>query len=171
DGCRHPGHAGRPPPAKPLPVPRVHAAGLEPARVPPSPVGPGAHQLPLVGGAARAGRARPRALEATGCPQCRCEGGRVRRGARGAPSGTRVRLPDSPFRGLSAFGESELDALFFFGRERETGLVAANLVASRLTVLYGPSGVGKTSILRAGVSRQLRALPEQPVVVVFDSWK
>ena len=80
-------------------------------------------------------------------------------------------LPDSPYRGLSAFGESEVDALFFFGRERETELIAANLVASRLTVLYGASGVGKTSILRAGVARELRALPEKPVVVVFDAWK
>ena len=41
--------------------------------------------------------------------------------------------------------------LLFFGREREIEVIAANLVASRLTVLYGPSGVGKTSLLRAGV--------------------
>ena len=47
---------------------------------------------------------------------------------------------------------------FFFGRERESELVAANLMASRLTVLYGPSGVGKSSLLRAGVARRLRAL-------------
>ena len=31
--------------------------------------------------------------------------------------------------------------------------------------------MGKTSILRAGVARELRALPEKPVVVVFDAWK
>ena len=35
----------------------------------------------------------------------------------------------------------------------ETEIVAANLLASRLTLLYGPSGVGKTSLLRAGVAR------------------
>ena len=33
------------------------------------------------------------------------------------------------------------------------GVVVANLLASRLTVLYGPSGVGKSSVLRAGVRR------------------
>jgi len=81
-----------------------------------------------------------------------------------------VNLPPSPYRGLSAFGEAELDALFFFGRERETELIAANLLASRLTILYGASGVGKTSILRAGVAREVRALPEAPLVVVFDAW-
>ena len=67
-------------------------------------------------------------------------------------------LPRSPFKGLAYFGDSETDWLFFFGRERESELVAANLMASRLTVLYGPSGVGKSSLLRAGVARRLRSL-------------
>ena len=31
-------------------------------------------------------------------------------------------------------------------------------MASRLTVLYGPSGVGKSSLLRAGVAQRLRSL-------------
>jgi WD40 repeat protein len=78
--------------------------------------------------------------------------------------------PDSPYKGLTAFDDSELDALLFFGREREREIVVANLIASRLTVLYGPSGVGKSSLLRASVARSLRALPEQPLVVVFSSW-
>ncbi len=38
-----------------------------------------------------------------------------------------------------------------FGRERENEVVAANLIASRLTVLYGPSSMGKSSLLRAAV--------------------
>ena len=67
-------------------------------------------------------------------------------------------LPDSPYKGLASFDDSELDERFFFGRDRETEIVASNLVASRLTVLYGPSGVGKSSLLRAGVVRRLRAL-------------
>ncbi len=76
----------------------------------------------------------------------------------------------SPYKGLSPFGDSELDALLFFGRERDCEIVVANLIASRLTVLYGPSGVGKSSLLHAGVARALRALPEKPLVVVFSSW-
>ena len=91
-----------------------------------------------------------------------------------------IGLPDSPYKGLARFDDSDLDAQFFFGRERETELVAANLVATRLTVLYGPSGVGKSSLLRAGVVRRLRALvpaavgaPEAqgPLPVVVDAWR
>ncbi len=78
--------------------------------------------------------------------------------------------PVSPFKGLSAFDDSELDALLFFGREREREIVVANLIASRLTVLYGPSGVGKSSLLRAAVARSLRELPEEPLVLVFARW-
>jgi WD40 repeat protein len=81
-----------------------------------------------------------------------------------------VRLPASPYKGLNAFEDSELDALLFFGRERENEIVVANLIASRLTVLYGPSGVGKSSLLRAAVARSLRELPEEPLVVVFSRW-
>jgi WD40 repeat protein len=89
-----------------------------------------------------------------------------------------MNLPPSPFKGLAAFGEGEYDRLLFFGRERESEVVAANLMASRLTVLYGPSGVGKTSLLRAGVARRLRvAVPAAAAdggsaeVAVVDSWR
>ncbi len=75
-----------------------------------------------------------------------------------------------PYKGLAPFGESELDALLFFGRERDVRVVESNLVAARLTVLYGGSGVGKSSVVRAGVVRRLRALPERPVVLVWDAW-
>jgi WD40 repeat protein len=82
-----------------------------------------------------------------------------------------IAAPASPYKGLSPFDDSPLDALLFFGRSRETEVVAANVLASRLTVLYGPSGVGKSSLLRAGVVRSLRAAPEPaPAVVVYGSW-
>ena len=79
--------------------------------------------------------------------------------------------PSSPYKGLASFEDSELDALLFFGREREREIIAANLMASSLTVLYGETGVGKSSVLRAGVVRDLRALPERLEVVVFDDWQ
>ena len=83
-----------------------------------------------------------------------------------APVATR---PDSPYKGLASYEDTDLDAALFFGRERDSQILAANLVAFRLTVLYGPSGVGKSSILRAGVARELRREEGLPVAV-FSSW-
>jgi WD40 repeat protein len=83
-------------------------------------------------------------------------------------SDTGLATPLSPYRGLAAFVDSETDALFFFGREREIEIIASNLIAARLTVLYGPSGVGKTSLLRAGVAQRLRS--EGAAIAVVSSW-
>ena len=59
----------------------------------------------------------------------------------------------SPYKGLTHFTEE--DAALFFGRAREREVIVANLKARRLTLLYGESGVGKSSLLRAGVMRAL----------------
>src|SRR6266700_3750015 len=59
-----------------------------------------------------------------------------------------------PYVGLVPFFEK--DAEFFYGRKEESKIIAANLRAARLTLLYGPSGVGKSSVLRAGVVSPLR---------------
>jgi len=75
-----------------------------------------------------------------------------------------------PYRGLAPFGDSDLDALLFFGRGREREVIVANVLASQVTVLYGPSGVGKSSILRAGVARRLRELEPLASVLVLDRW-
>jgi WD40 repeat protein len=64
------------------------------------------------------------------------------------------RQHEGPYKGLSSF--TEADAEYFFGREEELDLVAANLRARRLSLLYGPSGVGKSSLLGAGVAPNLR---------------
>ena len=77
--------------------------------------------------------------------------------------------PPTPFKGLAAFQDTDLDALLFCGREREREVVVANLIASRLTVLYGASGVGKTSLLRAAVVHSLRRAHDA-AVVLFSSW-
>ena len=90
-----------------------------------------------------------------------------------APLG--VARPRSPYVGLVPYDES--DAAFFFGRSTEAAIVAANLRASRLTILYGPSGVGKTSLLMAGAVHDLHedarsAEAESPFAVcVFRSWR
>src|SRR4051794_21764426 len=85
-------------------------------------------------------------------------------------STTVVAPPLSPFKGLAAFDDSDTDALFFFGRERERKLVVANLFAARMTLLYGPSGVGKSSLLAAAVVRDLREAAHGAPVVFRSTW-
>jgi WD40 repeat protein len=94
--------------------------------------------------------------------------------ARATPTGIRP----SPYVGLTFFTED--DAPFFFGREAASRIIGANLAASRLTLVYGPSGVGKSSLLRAGVARDLRTLAEEAVEagripesigVTFSAWR
>lgn len=60
----------------------------------------------------------------------------------------------SPYVGLRHY-ETE-DAGRFFGRGRETWELTSLVLASRLVVVYGPSGVGKTSLLHAGVMAELQ---------------
>jgi predicted AAA+ superfamily ATPase len=80
----------------------------------------------------------------------------------------------APYQGLQPFAEE--DAAWFFGRDTERTILVANLMAARLTLVYGGSGVGKSSILRAGVVHQLReqeqAAGQTPrlLVVYFDEW-
>jgi WD40 repeat protein len=76
----------------------------------------------------------------------------------------------SPYKGLAAFEDSDLDTLLFFGRAGERDVVVANLLASRLTVLYGESGVGKSSLLRAAVLRAIRAAAPDAAVALHDTW-
>lgn len=73
-----------------------------------------------------------------------------------------------PYKGLQPY--TEADRAYFFGRERDQEIIAANLYAAPLTILYGASGVGKTSVLFAGVIPALRQTPRL-AVVVFRAWQ
>jgi WD40 repeat protein len=87
--------------------------------------------------------------------------------------------PTTPYVGLVPFREEDAD--FFFGRSTEVRIVTGNLRASRLTIVYGTSGVGKTSLLQAGVVRALRrSVLERPKgrserapfsICVFRDWR
>jgi hypothetical protein len=74
----------------------------------------------------------------------------------------------SPYQGLIPYEVD--DARFFFGREKETRLIAANLFGAPLTLLYGASGVGKSSVLRAGVIDHLRPRDDM-LVIEFHDWQ
>ena len=55
----------------------------------------------------------------------------------------------APFVGLRTFETSE--ASWFFGRDRETAALTRKLRSSGFTAVVGPSGSGKSSVVRAGV--------------------
>ena len=95
--------------------------------------------------------------------------------ARAIPGATST---DSPFVGLTYYTEDQ--AASFFGREAERKMIIGNLRASRLTLLYAQSGVGKSSLLRAGVAARLGELARRSadergsprfVPVVFAAWR
>jgi hypothetical protein len=64
----------------------------------------------------------------------------------------------------------EEDAPYFFGRDADAELVVANVLAARLTLLFGESGVGKSSLLHAGVAPRLRGADDL-VLVLFSDWR
>jgi DNA-binding winged helix-turn-helix (wHTH) protein len=52
---------------------------------------------------------------------------------------------------------TEQDARLFFGREQEVDAICSQILAHRSFILHGRSGVGKSSILRAGLMPKLKA--------------
>ncbi|ALG10576.1 NACHT and WD repeat domain-containing protein [Kibdelosporangium phytohabitans] len=64
-----------------------------------------------------------------------------------------------PYRGLAAFRPQDVD--FFFGRDRAVRalgkLVGESFLGGGIAMLVGASGAGKSSLLRAGLGRALKA--------------
>ena len=73
---------------------------------------------------------------------------------------------EQPWLGLDSFTESTRG--FFYGREEEVAELARRVQRKPLTVLFGQSGLGKTSILRAGLVPRLRPEGYCPVYVRID---
>lgn len=74
-----------------------------------------------------------------------------------------------PFRGLEVFDEEHAD--YYFGREALTQHLVERLRDDRFLAVIGPSGSGKSSLVRAGLVPQVRkgALPGSaswPVVII-----
>ena len=69
------------------------------------------------------------------------------------PAAEPLPLPEEPYKALVAY--EARDRAFFFGRDREIEELTALVHAHRLVLLYGASGVGKTSLLQAGVIPRL----------------
>jgi hypothetical protein len=65
-------------------------------------------------------------------------------------------LEIKPYKGPLSYEIEDTD--YFFGRERESDLLAAKILSTRFTLLHAQSGTGKTSLLNA---RVIPALEEQ----------
>lgn len=74
--------------------------------------------------------------------------------------------PENPWLGL--FSYSEPSRAYFHGRDEEAAELCRRVQRKLLTVLFGQSGLGKTSLLRAGVVPTLRAQGYCPVYVRVD---
>jgi len=72
-----------------------------------------------------------------------------------APKTERLSEDACPYRGLASFGEG--DAKFFFGRSAEIRTALGQLDQWPLLAVVGPSGVGKSSFVHAGLVPTLRA--------------
>ena len=71
--------------------------------------------------------------------------------------------PRNPWLGLASFTEETRD--FFYGRDEEVAELGRRVQRKLLTILFGQSGLGKTSILRAGLVPRLRGHGYCPVYV------
>jgi len=71
-----------------------------------------------------------------------------------------------PWLGLDSFTEET--RAYFYGRDEEVGELARRVQRKLLTILFGQSGLGKTSILRAGIVPRLRSQGYCPVYVRID---
>ena len=80
------------------------------------------------------------------------------RAVRGLPFGPHVGEPlpgRCPYRGLQSFDEEHAE--LFYGRDRDVQRLVEQLKAGRFLAVVGPSGSGKSSLVRAGVIPALRA--------------
>ena len=86
-------------------------------------------------------------------------------------------VPSSPFVGLAAFTPHM--AAYFTGRERFALTLAGAVLRSRVTVMYGQSGCGKSSVLGAAFPQVMAATlrePDEPApglphrLLYFDRW-
>lgn len=80
---------------------------------------------------------------------------------RRAEADPEAELGTAPYRGLARYEPD--DAERFFGRTQPTDDLVRLACAHRFVVVFGPSGSGKSSLLRAGLIPRLRAAQDLPV--------
>src|SRR6187431_2641201 len=73
---------------------------------------------------------------------------------------------ENPWPGLASF--REIDAEFFYGRASEIDELHRMVTRERVTLLFGATGLGKTSLLQAGLLPIVRRDRLLPVRVRLD---
>ena len=74
--------------------------------------------------------------------------------------------PKNPWLGLDSFTEDACD--YFYGRDDEVSELQRRVKRKTLTVLFGQSGLGKTSLLQAGLFPRLRRDNFLPIYIRLD---
>jgi WD40 repeat protein len=72
----------------------------------------------------------------------------------------------NPFKGLHSYREKDKDS--FYGRDREAKELFKLVKLNMLTVVFGKSGIGKTSLIHAGLFPRLRESHFLPVPIRLD---
>ena len=78
---------------------------------------------------------------------------------------TAARKGERRYPGVAFFRDEEIDRHLFFGRERNTYDLLQLILAERLVVLLARSGIGKSSLINAGLMQPLREAGYFPMVV------
>ncbi len=82
------------------------------------------------------------------------------------PSATPIVDDEHPWLGLVAYTEETQG--FFYGRNAEISEIFTRVRENPLTILFGQSGLGKTSLLGAGLIPKLRAERYRPILIRLD---
>lgn len=74
---------------------------------------------------------------------------------------------DYRYPGPPPFEDTHVDRVLFFGRDREKESLLYMILAEKLTLLFSKSGFGKTSLLNAGLMKELRQRDYLPFRINF----
>jgi hypothetical protein len=72
--------------------------------------------------------------------------------------------PRGRYPGAQPFADDEVSRKVFFGREHAARALTDLILANRMVVVFGKSGLGKSSLLSAGVSQRLRDQGRLPLI-------
>ena len=79
------------------------------------------------------------------------------------PEAAQATTTECPYLGLAPYGVADADG--FFGRDREIEVCLSRIKAVPLLAVVGPSGSGKSSLVRAGVTARLRRQGAEVAVI------